>query len=424
MRWLALLFLFISLKSEALDLQYFKFTHNPTYSSTDNALLNKSFVRNDYPWLLNVAYDYVKVPFSQEQDNTRFEEIVRNQNSLSLGAAWHPRHDLLVGLRTHFSRLASDKTGTFMGDSVVEGLWKFYENDQTAIALHPKIMLPTGSHEYTTQSRKVGEYLGLNLERKFTWLQAVLNVGYAHQPGARLDLGSSFSKIDYREAIFTAIGAIFPLAETWALSIEGYRYNQFRGNQHPNEVYLGLRKDLTAELTGFTGLSTGGLIDESSNDYRFSIGLKYYPGAAAPLEKIVHIDYPSEPKKAPLSKRKVILDEEEMLYGKLVLAENVYFANDSIVITDLYQGLLDKLADKVKSKEHMTIVLEGFASAAGTGPANMILSKKRAVEVRKYLRNAGAQDAQVKSVAYGDSRAEAGVNEALNRKVMIRVYEK
>ncbi len=427
MRWLALFVLFFSLRSEALDLQYFKFTSNPTYSSTDNALLNKSFVRNDYPWLLTAAYDYVKIPFSIEKNNSRFKDIVRNQNSLSLGGAWHPRHDLMLGARTHVSRLASDTTGTYLGDSVVEGMWKFYESDATAIALHPKLNIPTGSNTYTTQGRKLGEYLGINLERKFTWLQAVLNIGYAHQPGAKLDLGGNFTKIDYHEAIFTAIGTIFPLAESWSLNIEGYRYNQFRGNQHPNEVYLGVRKDFNRELIGFLGLATGGLIDESSNDYRFSVGLKYYPGLSTeskpPMEKIVHIDHPT-PKPAAPAKRKDVLDSEEQLYGKLALAENVYFANNSVVITDLYKALLTKLAKQVQKYHHMTIVLEGFASAVGTGPANMILSKNRAIEVRSFLRKAGANDAQVKSVAYGDLRAEAGVDEALNRKVMVRVYSR
>lgn len=428
MRFFAIFLLLLTFKVHALDLQYFKFTHNPTYSSTDNALLDKGLVRNDYPWMLNVAYDYVKTPFSIEVDNERDQELVKYMQSLSFGGAWHPSDDLLIGLRTRFSRLTDkEESGTYLGDTFVDGLWKFYQSENTAIALHPRLTVPTGSQDFTTQNRKVGGYLGLNLERKFEWFQGVINVGYSHEPGATLNLGADFTKIDYTDAIFTAIGTIFPISHGWALNIEAYRYNNFQGNQHPNEVYAGLRHQFHPDVAGFAGVAAGGIVDESSNDYRVSLGMKYYPGGEKPLEKQapILVAQPAPKPEPKLTKREEVLKKESDLHGKLILAQNVYFANGSSVLNDLSQGLLAKIGAKVKGKENsMTIILEGFASSRGNPTANQLLSNKRALVVREFLKSKGVGDSNIKTVGYGDSRAEGGSNEALDRKVMMRVYNK
>ncbi len=426
MRFWVVLLTLITFKAHALDLQYFKFTHNPTYSSTDNALLNNGLVRNDYPWLLNVAYDYVKTPLSVEKDNNRDRELVKNMQSLSFGGAWHPTDALLIGVRTRFSRLKSDESGTYLGDTFVDGIWKFYEEGRNAIALHPRLTLPTGSNDYTTQSSKVGGYLGFNFERKFDWFQAVINLGYSREPGAQLSLGPDFTKIDYRDAVFTAIGTMFPLVENWALNLEAYRYNNFSGNQHPNEFYAGIRHQINYDWAGFGGIATGGLIDESSNDYRFSLGLKWYPGEEKKtMEKAAPILVADKKPEPVLTKREQVLKKESDLHGKLILQQNVYFANGSTVLNALSQALLSKMAAKVKGKENsLTIILEGFASTAGNPDSNLILSQKRATTVKTYLKAQGVGDTNIKNVAYGDSRAEAGVDDSLNRKVMMRVYSK
>jgi outer membrane protein OmpA-like peptidoglycan-associated protein len=423
--WFALLS-FMALEVHALDLQYFKFTHNPTYSSTDNALLNEGITRNDYPWLLNVSYDYVKTPLSIEKDNNREEELVENMQSLSFGGAWHPTEDFLVGVRTRFSHLKADESGSYLGDSFIDAIWKFYEEDRNAIALHPRLTVPTGSNDYTSQNSKVGGYLGLNFERKFDWFQAVINLGYSKEPGATLSLGPDFSEIDYTDAIFTAVGTLFPIAENWGLNIEAYRYNNFSGNQHPNEVYAGLRHQINHDWAGFGGVATGGLVDESSNDYRLSLGVKWYPGEEKkPVEKAAPVLVADKKTEPVVSKRDEVLKKESALHGKLILQQNVYFANGSSKLNALSQALLAKMASKVKGKENsMTIVLEGFASTSGNPDSNLILSQKRAQEVKNYLKIQGVGDSNVKIVAYGDSRADAGVDDALNRKVMMRVYNK
>jgi outer membrane protein OmpA-like peptidoglycan-associated protein len=429
MRWYFLLGLFLSVSAHALDLQYFKFTHNPTYSNTDNALLDKGLVRNDYPFIFNASYDYVKTPLSIQLNGSREKEIVKNMQSLSFGGAWHPTDALLIGIRSRFSRLGGVATdgasGTYLGDTFIDGIWKFYQSERNAIALHPRLTVPTGTQDnFTTQNRKVGGYLGMNLERRFDWFQGVINVGYSHEPGASLSIPAfSSTLLNYKESIFTAVGTFFPLAQSWALNLEAYRYNNFKGNQHPNEVYAGVRHEFNPDLAGFGGISTGGLVDSSANDYRFSAGVKYYPGGQKkPLEKIIQVTH-AEPK--PISKRDEILKKESDLHGKLLSMENVYFSNAVSSLDNLSQGILDKISKQVKGKENsMTIVLEGYASTKGNPEANLLLSKKRADNVRTHLKNQGVGDSNIKIVAYGDSRADSSVSEALNRKVMIRVYHK
>lgn len=422
-----LLLLLISGQAIALDLEYFKFTNNSTYSNSDDALLSNGLgTARPADWLFTAAYDYVKVPLSVEKDQKRDRELVRNQNSLHLGGAWRPTKETLIGARTHVSQLDTGKSGTFLGDSIVEGQWKFYEESAAAVSLHPRLTLPTGSSQFTSNSKKVGGYLGLNLEKKFAFFQGVINVGYSHQPGALFDLGANFSEINYKDSIFTAIGTLFPLIEKWSLNIEAYRYNQMKGNQHPNELYAGIRHATTNEWTTFGGISSGGWVDESSNDYRISAGIKFSPGAQGPQENVVHAPRP-QPKvvAAPaVTKREQVLQKEKDKFGKLVFAENVYFGNNSVELTALSRSILSGVLKRTRDMRNYHIVLEGFASLAGMPEKNLVLSEKRAEEVKTLLVKNGRDKERIKTVAYGDSRADASMDEALNRKVMIRIYSR
>ena len=408
----------------ALDLEYFKFTHTPTYGQTDSALLSDGYVKNHSRYLFNAAFDYVKVPLSIERDNQRIEEIVKNQASLHLGASYRLKKDLLFGFRTRMTRLAGDSEGIFMGDTFLESIWKFYQKNRTAVALHPRFTLPTGSQEYTTQNRTVGAYLGLNFERKFDWFQAALNLGYSRQPGATLNFGPNFSEIDYRESVFAGLGFLFPIANKWAANLEAYRYTQMKGDQHPNEIYAGARHQTTHNWATFGGISSGGgHIDGSSNDYRFSVGIKFYPSAERKV--VAQAPRPAPvPVTKPKNKREELLAKEKAEHGALIHSENVYFANNSTALNENSRMLLDGLKSHLGSGDKVQVVLEGFASARGNSEKNFILSEKRAMAVQNYLGAQGLDVARVKSVAYGDAKADSEKSEALNRKVMVRIYKK
>lgn len=424
MRALFIIFFLLPLKAWSLDLEYFKFSHTPTYSSSESALLKDSLTRNDYPWLFNAAFDHVKTPLSVQTQRDRTDEIVESMNSLHFGGAYRIKENLQLGFRTRATMVDDgDETGTFLGDSFVDLLWKFFEEGTTAWALNPRITLPTGTGDFTTQNSKVGGYLGLNIEKKFTFFQAVLNLGYSRQSGATFNYSPNFSELNYQDAFFTAVGSIFPLSEKFSLNLEAYRYNQFKGNQHPNEFYAGLRHQTTENLATFGGLSTGGLVDESSNDYRISLGLKFYPGSKKVESIVIPRTVEKKPEPKPMTARQKVMEKEKSLYGALIHSENVYFANGSIVITDIYKKLLSDFKRRFPD-QNVNLILEGFASSKGNSASNMILSKKRAQAVWSYLSVEGFKSENIKSVAYGDSKDDASLDEALNRKVMIRIYKK
>lgn len=425
MRALILLVLLFPMTSWSLDLEYFKFSHTPSYSSSESALLKDSLTRNDYPWLMNVAFDHVKTPLSVQNNNNRTRDLVENMNSLHIGGAYRFTDSMQLGLRSRVSMIDDgDETGSFLGDSFLDFIWKFYEEDTIAWALNPRLTIPTGTQDFTTQDSKVGGYLGLNIEKRFQWFQIVLNLGYARQSGAKLDLGPNFTTLDYEDAVYTGIGSIFPLTEKFALNLEAYRYSQFKGNQHPNEVYAGLRHQTTESLASFAGVSAGGFIDESANDYRFSAGIKFHPELKKKVEAIAmprQVEPKPEPK--PMTARQKVMQKERDLFGTLVHTENVYFGNGAIVITDIYQKLLNDIKRRFPDASE-NIVLEGFASSKGNKEGNQILSERRAQEVSRHLQGLGFKSEKIKAVAYGDSKDDASVDEALNRKVMIRVYRK
>ncbi|MFZ4712153.1 MAG: OmpA family protein [Bacteriovoracaceae bacterium] len=419
MPFLSLLLLLTSSNVWALNLEYFRFTNDPNYSITEGALLNNSLVAKNYPYILTGAFDYVKTPLSIRSNNIRTSDVVSYLSALHLGGGYRFTDNFFVAARTYF---AHTNKADSVGDSIVEAKYRFYQNSDTALALHPRLSLPTGNQTFTTDD-KMGGYLGLNLEKKFSILQMAANLGYSEQPGATYSLGSNYTSIDYKKAIFTALGFVAPITETWALNIEGYRFIQFKGNQHPNEVYAGLRHQTTRSLAAFGGLAVGGPIDQSSNDYRLSLGIKFTP---ATEQEVVHTPPPVVHKKAPVNKREKILTSESQLYGDLIFSENIYFANNKYDLTELSKQILKKVHKRYKgTKLKPTIVLEGFASIRGNDHAhNLTLSENRGQETKENLTKLGVSPEAVKIVAYGDNRAEPDVDEALNRKVMIRFYEK
>ena len=422
---LVFLLLLAILPVHALDLEYYKFTNNPTYSITEDAQLKNGVIPSNYPFILTAALDYVRTPLSVKIDDERVDDVVKSLLGLHLGGGFKVTDKLFLGARTYLTQVDSGNNdkGVFLGDSIIEAKYRFYQSKHAAWALHPRLTIPTGSQDFTTNNKKTGGYLGLNFEKRFSWLQAVFNLGYSHQPGAHLGLGTEYSIINYKESIYTAIGSIIPVSERWAVNLEAYRFNQFKGNQHPNELYVGLRNQTTKNVASFMGISVGGPIDQSSNDYRLSLGIKYTPFE----DKVIEAAPVVAPKPAPApTKREKILSREQQIYGNLKLAENIYFANNSIVLTEVSQGILKKVRDLLKSiKGKGTIVLEGFASTRGNNPAyNMELSKKRSIISRDFLQKLGVSPSEMQLVAYGDAKADPHLDEGLNIKVMIRFYEK
>lgn len=417
-----LLTLSLSQKVNAINVEFFQFSQNPGFNQTQNALKSGGHYASDYPWILTSSLNYVSYPLTIKENGERIGSVLDSFTTFQIGGAYRLLNSLQLGINTSLSKeYGNEDNGFFAGDTNIDMIWRFYDGKTHAIALQPRVTIPTGSGEYSSNSPKAGTYLGLNIESAFNWFQTAFNIGYSYAPGAILlnqPIQDSLEfDLDLKEAIRFGFGSLFPISGPWALNIEAYRYQQFKGDQHPNELYAGLRYESLPGLLAFGGLSTGGLIDKSSNDYRISAGLKYVPQS----EKKPVLE---EPKKVEDKQalRKKYMERERELYGNIQLATNVYFANDSTVIVNTYQKLLEDLKKKFSNKHHY--ILEGYASERGETQYNFVLSQNRAQVVSDYLVKLGVDKNKIKQVAYGEARAIADIDEALNRKVMIRIYRK
>ena len=87
-----------------------------------------------------------------------------------------------------------------------------------------------------------------------------------------------------------------------------------------------------------------------------------------------------------------VADNPEHLFGKLYMKtdgafENVLFDFDKFTIKKQYKNTLNKLGRFLIDHPQTYTVLSGFTDNRGTEAYNILLSKRRAEGVRKYLRN-------------------------------------
>lgn len=104
---------------------------------------------------------------------------------------------------------------------------------------------------------------------------------------------------------------------------------------------------------------------------------------------------------------------------------HILFANNSTEINPAFLNQIRQMASFLKRYETTTIQLQGYASKTGNAEHNLMLSKKRASNVRRALISNGIAPSRINIVGYGDS-ASGGINQdnishALNRKVVASV---
>jgi len=101
----------------------------------------------------------------------------------------------------------------------------------------------------------------------------------------------------------------------------------------------------------------------------------------------------------------------------------VFFAFDSAEITPEMQKVINNIIAEIKDLKGYEFVVNGYADRAGSEDYNLILSKKRAVAVRKRLVAGGIPESAITIYAYGEENNAVetpnGVPEAANRRVEI-----
>jgi peptidoglycan-associated lipoprotein len=83
----------------------------------------------------------------------------------------------------------------------------------------------------------------------------------------------------------------------------------------------------------------------------------------------------------------------------------VYFAYDSIVLSEEARAVLQKNAEYLKStRPAAKVMVEGHADSRGTNEYNLALSDRRAAAVRDYLVSLGIAADRISSVAKGEEQ--------------------
>ena len=82
----------------------------------------------------------------------------------------------------------------------------------------------------------------------------------------------------------------------------------------------------------------------------------------------------------------------------------VFFAYDSVVLSEEARGILQKNADWLKKRATAKVMVEGHADSRGTNEYNLALSDRRAAAVREYVVSLGITADRVTSVAKGEEQ--------------------
>lgn len=104
------------------------------------------------------------------------------------------------------------------------------------------------------------------------------------------------------------------------------------------------------------------------------------------------------------------------------LKVNVYFDNNSSVLTKETKSILDNAGTQLADGNVENVTVAGFASALGNTKYNQMLSDKRAAAVAKYIEaNWAVKNDKITVSASGEQNASDNENNGKDRKVMVKV---
>jgi peptidoglycan-associated lipoprotein len=133
------------------------------------------------------------------------------------------------------------------------------------------------------------------------------------------------------------------------------------------------------------------------------------PAAPAPTTPPPPPPPTAPPPPAPTPDRPLTEDE---IFAKATLDEltksgvlkPVYFAYDSILLTEDARGILQKNVEYLKQRPSTKVVIEGHADSRGTNEYNLALTERRAAAVRDYLVSLGVAADRISTVAKGEEQ--------------------
>jgi outer membrane protein OmpA-like peptidoglycan-associated protein len=117
--------------------------------------------------------------------------------------------------------------------------------------------------------------------------------------------------------------------------------------------------------------------------------------------------------------------KKEIVEKVSLAARQIQFKVRSDVLTAPSLKVLDEVVEALKSEPGVQITVEGHSSLDGTAEANLLLSQKRADNVKRYMVSKGIPAERITAIGYGATRplsmdtTDAAAN--LNRRVEIKL---
>ena len=107
------------------------------------------------------------------------------------------------------------------------------------------------------------------------------------------------------------------------------------------------------------------------------------------------------------------------------LPDGVTFATGSYSISPAFQATLDRVAQSLRDYPNSLVDVYGHTDTVGTTSSNQRLSEERARAVANYLIGRGVSSSRIRWQGFGETQLKVatndGVNEALNRRVEIKI---
>ncbi|MDC0460486.1 OmpA family protein, partial [Crocinitomicaceae bacterium] len=107
---------------------------------------------------------------------------------------------------------------------------------------------------------------------------------------------------------------------------------------------------------------------------------------------------------------------------------DINFGLNQSYVQGRFYSVLNETANILKSDASLKILLSGHADITGGEDMNLILAKKRAESIKKYLMTRGIEAARIEVVSFGETKpkflSNTAVGRALNRRVEVYIQNK
>jgi outer membrane protein OmpA-like peptidoglycan-associated protein len=123
--------------------------------------------------------------------------------------------------------------------------------------------------------------------------------------------------------------------------------------------------------------------------------------------------------------KEVIKEVPQIVEVEKVVLSDVAFRFNSAELTDLGKGRAYQIAEKLKEKTDIVVVIEGHADYVGSDEYNVKLGLRRAEAVQKELMALGVDPARMSVVSIGESKPAIDQKtdwaRAVNRRAEFRI---